>query len=223
MTDPQNTTSLDGPSKAYQYIREQILTRNYLPGQRLRGQEIAEAIGISRTPIREALGLLEENGLVQKTDWGFTVRSMTLSDVEDLFKVREVLELEAAKEAKSRVDDDWIASLRAILDHARTLLEAGRGIESIRTSRTIHMSIAERGANKYLQKMLKSIDDQVQMVGVALIQKYPQRSAEVLAENTAIVEAFAKADGAAIATAIRTHIRRSLRLHLSNRGGLMSG
>lgn len=223
MSDKKNDLSLDGPSKAYQFIREQILTRAYLPGQPLRGQEIAEAIGISRTPIREAFGLLEENGLVHKTSWGVVVRAMTLSDIEDLFKVREVLELEAAREAKSRVDDVWIQSLRVIVDHARELLEAGRGTESIRASRRIHTSIAERSGNKYLQKMLKSIDDQVQMVGVALIQKYPQRSAEVLEENAAIVEAFARGEGAAITAAIRAHIRRSLRLHLSNREGLLSG
>jgi len=222
MTTPQ-ADALDGPARAYQFIREQILTRAYLPGQRLRGQEIAEAIGISRTPIREALGLLEENGLVHKTDWGFVVRAMTLADVEDLFKVREVLELEAAREARMRVDDEWISALRGILERARQLLEAGRGIESIRASRAIHMSIAERSGNKYLHKMLKSIDDQVQMVGAALVQKYPRRSAEVLEENGAIVEAFARGDGTAIASAIRTHIRRSLRLHLSNREGLLSG
>jgi len=222
MTDPQKP-ELDGPARAYQFIREQILTRAYLPGQRLRGQEIAEAIGISRTPIREALGLLEENGLVHKTDWGFVVRAMTLADVEDLFKVREVLELEAAREARSRVDAAWISHLRAILARAQQLLDAGHGIESVRASRAIHMSIAERSGNKYLHKMLKSIDDQVQMVGAALVQKYPQRSAEVLAENDTIVQAFADGNGTAVTSAIRTHIRRSLRLHLSNREGLLSG
>ncbi|MBV7484155.1 GntR family transcriptional regulator [Bordetella sp. BOR01] len=219
----QTDQVLDGPARAYQFIREQILTRAYLPGQRLRGQEIAQAIGISRTPIREALGLLEENGLVHKTDWGFVVRALTLADVEDLFKVREVLELEAAREARLRVDDEWIGALRAILERAQAQLESGHGIESIRTSRAIHMSIAQRCGNKYLLKMLKSIDDQVQMVGAALVQKYPQRSAEVLAENRAIVQAFERGDGAAITSAIRSHIRKSLRLHLSNREGLLSG
>lgn len=217
------TLKQDGPARIYEFVRDNILNQVYQPGQPLRAQEIAEAMGVSRTPVREALGQLEQNGLVQKTGWGFLVRSMTLQDIEDLFDVREILEVEAARKALHQVDADWLAKLSAVLADTERHLKGGRLIESIRTARSFHLSIAERAGNPVLLRMLQSISEQVQLVGGTLILRFPGRAAEVLAENTRILDAFSSDDVRRLDLAIRAHIRRSRQLHLMNRNQIKAG
>lgn len=213
-------TSNDNVSKAYNYIRMKILDRVYQPGERLTGSEIAEALGSSRTPVREAFAQLELNGLVEKTGWGFTVRSMTLQDIEDLFDVREILELEAARKALAYADDAWISSLQAIVSKSGELVRDGQPIESIRMARGVYTSIAERANNRVLSTMLAGISDQIQLVGGILVWRLPWRAEEVFQENKNIVDAFAQRDTDRVITAVRDHIRRSRELHLSNTGSI---
>src|SRR3972149_3590005 len=86
--------------KAYRFIREGIFGSEFKPDERLRAQELALRLGLSRTPVREALGRLEQEGLVRRDGgWGYVVRTMSLKEAEDVYKVRRVLELEAALEA----------------------------------------------------------------------------------------------------------------------------
>lgn len=207
----------DNACKAYEYIREKILESTYLPGERLTGQEIAEVLGLSRTPVREALGQLEQNGLVKKSGWGYTVRIMTMQDIEDLFDVREILEVAAACTALQYADDAWVATLAAIIKTSQEHLEAGRLIESIRTARKMYVSVVERTGNRVLANMLASINDQIQLVGGALILRFPWRATEVLKENQEIIEAFIQRDSQRVKSAVRDHIRRSRALHLSNK------
>lgn len=214
------TSSPDNVSKAYDYIREKILDRVYQPGERLTGSEIAEALGSSRTPVREAFAQLELNGLVEKTGWGFTVRSMTLQDIEDLFDVREILELEAARKALHYADDAWIASLDEIVAKSGELVRTGRPVESIRKARDVYTSIAERANNRVLSTMLAGISDQIQLVGGILVWRLPWRAEEVFQENQDIVIAFAQRDADHVVSAVRSHIRRSRELHLANKGGI---
>lgn len=214
------TSSPDNVSKAYDYIREKILDRVYQPGERLTGSEIAEALGSSRTPVREAFAQLELNGLVEKTGWGFTVRSMTLQDIEDLFDVREILELEAARKALHYADDAWIASLDEIVAKSGELVRTGRPVESIRKARDVYTSIAERANNRVLSTMLAGISDQIQLVGGILVWRLPWRAEEVFQENQDIVNAFAQRDADHVVSAVRSHIRRSRELHLANKGGI---
>lgn len=214
------TATTDTPGKAYMHIRDGILNRRYVPGQRLTAQEIAQELGLSRTPVREALGLLEQNGLVEKTGWGFVVRSMTLQDIEDLFDIREILELEAARKALANTSQAWVEELRRILAESLEHLDAGRQIESIRTARGIYVSLARRSENLVLTTMLTSINDQIQLVGAGLITRYPDRAREILVENQKVVAAIEKNNVKALTAAVLSHIRRSRELHLGSKDAI---
>jgi DNA-binding GntR family transcriptional regulator len=211
---------VDNAQVAYEHIREKILDGSYAPGERLTGQDIAEELDLSRTPVREALGQLEQGGLVQKSGWGYSVRVMTLQDIEDLFDVREILEVAAARNAMQFADDEWVASLGLIVDISRTHLEAGRIVESIRAARKMYVSVVERTGNKVLAGMLASINDQIQLVGGTLVTRFPWRATEVLKENQEIVRAFEQRDAYLVVSAVSAHIRRSRELHLSSKGDI---
>ncbi|WP_353147437.1 GntR family transcriptional regulator [Pollutimonas bauzanensis] len=218
-----NLSQPDGPARIYDYVRDNILNQVYKPGQPLRAQEIAEAMGVSRTPVREALGQLEQYGLVEKTGWGFVVRAMTLQDIENLFDVREVLEVEAARKAMLHAEQPWLDELVTILAESKRHLDDGRLIDSIRTARRLYIAIAMQAKNPVLLRMIRSINEQVQLVGGTLILRFPGRATEIYAENLKIVDAFRAGDMRRLDSAIRSHIRRSRKLHLLNKDQIRAG
>ncbi|MCB1999661.1 MAG: GntR family transcriptional regulator [Rhodoferax sp.] len=211
MTQPLDADpELSGP---YEYLRNGIVNGRFRAGQRLRAQELAAALGVSRTPVREALGRLHQDGLVdQDAAGGFSVHVMSASDISDVFGVREVLELEAARLALGRSDPAWVESLAQMLAESEQHLLAGDAPGAILAARKFHLAIARRSGNALLSKLIEGISDRIHMVGVALLDRVPARGEAVLAENQAILDAFRRQDAAALQAAVREHIGTSRNL-----------
>lgn len=194
----------------YEYVREGIVRGRFKAGQRLRALELAETLGVSRTPVREAFGRLHQDGFVDQDEaGGFSVHVMTASDIADVFGVRSLLEQEAARLALQRVDEQWLAELGDLLAQSEGNLEAGKVIDALTSARRFHLAIAKRTGNALLLKMLEGISDRIQMVGLSLVDKLPARSVEVMQENRAILEALLQRDPAALQGAVQKHISRN--------------
>jgi DNA-binding GntR family transcriptional regulator len=208
----------DSQERAYLFIKERILDLRFRTNQHLRAQELAEAMSLSRTPVREALGRLVQEGLVERHGgWGFIVRALTFQDVMDLFNVREVLEVESARAALARVDAGATDRLGATLNQSRRALENGRHVESIRIARRFHVAIAELSGNRLLLQMLQSINDRIHMVGLSLVTAVPERAVQVHEENTQILDAFIARDSVLLERAVRVHIHRSRDLFMQSK------
>ncbi len=196
--------------RAYRYIKTRILDRRFPEECRLRAQDLAESIEISRTPVREALGRLEQEGLVRREGgWGFVVRGMSVTEVIDLFEVRETLELKAVAGAMARANELLIIELRELIDESARALALGRPVDSIRIARRFYSRIAEASGNALLARMIESLNERIHMVGLSLAARFPDRPAEVLAENRALLKAFELVDAAGAARILKKHIRRS--------------
>src|SRR5690606_14857237 len=108
-TNHNKTTDLDDlplGERAYRYIREGIQKRLFRPGERLREVDLAATIGLSRTPIREALARLESEGLVTHDPMrGIMVAELDYSTITELYYMREVLEGTAARLAAQHASD----------------------------------------------------------------------------------------------------------------------
>lgn len=103
--------------KAYVVVRERILSGEYPPSLRLTEQEIADASGVSRTPVREALQRLQNEGLVRvTTNQGAVVVDWSDDDTSDVFELRALLEPWGAARAATRITADGIGKLRALAD-----------------------------------------------------------------------------------------------------------
>lgn len=103
-------------------IRSAILDGRLAPGEALRETQLAEGLGTSRTPVREALILLEREGLVQGApNRGSTVRRYDREELDDLYKIRAALEGLAAREAAQQMDHDTLAELEESCDRFRKL------------------------------------------------------------------------------------------------------
>lgn len=201
------------PCSPYDYLRHGIVNGQFRAGKRLRAQEFAVALGVSRTPVREALGRLHQDGFVdQDSAGGFSVHVMTVADITDVFGVREVLEQEAARLALARMDDAWMELLAGLLAESDKQLRAGDATASIMVARKFHLAIAHRSGNALLSKLIEGISDRIHMVGVSLLDRVPARATAVLAENLAILDAFRNRNAEALQVAVREHIGASRNL-----------
>jgi DNA-binding GntR family transcriptional regulator len=120
----------NGPSvreKTYEYLKTNILSGRFSPGERLGEEHLAEELGVSRTPVREALHKLELEGLIEPLESrGFCVPHDSPEEVEDLFELRTVLEGYALKLVCERITDEQIARLAGIIDKAEASLRRKR-------------------------------------------------------------------------------------------------
>ncbi len=197
-------------NRAYATIRENILSLRYKPKQPLRAQELSEELELSRTPVREALGRLEQEGLVVRdSGWGYVVRDYTLTQAMNLYKVREALEVEAITEAMGKVDDAIVALLTGLLDRAEQSLKRNHVDDFLASCRRFHELIAHTTGNSILEDMIETISGQVRLVSALVFRERSARPADVLKENKKILQAIKKRDLKAAVAAVRHHIRRA--------------
>lgn len=110
---------------AYRSIRANILAQTYPPGSQLREVHISKELGLTRTPVREAIIRLESEGLVcTYPHRGAFVAQLTLKEVEDLFDVREALEIKAAELAIRKANREQLDAIRSALEQHGTLIAA---------------------------------------------------------------------------------------------------
>jgi DNA-binding GntR family transcriptional regulator len=148
------------PAGALERLRALILTGEYGPDERLVEEQLAERLGVSRTPVRQALTMLEAEGLVEiAPNRGATVCSFSVEDVWDIYDLRAVLEGHAARRAAGRIERDELARLRELTGEMEGL--AGRfddHEEEIRTlvglNQEFHGIIVEGSRNRRLQRLI---------------------------------------------------------------------
>jgi DNA-binding GntR family transcriptional regulator len=190
----------------YLAIRDAIRERALVPGERLVERDLAERFGVSRTPVREALRLLEANGLASTSPGaGLVVRSLSPSEISDLYFAWEEMEAIAARRAATVASDYEIAMLKSIqqkwdpeADH-KTLSDLNK---------QFHLALRSAASNVFLLRALSSVHDVVSLLGISTYS-VPNRAAEIGREHEAIISAIAERDPERAELAARTHIRRN--------------
>jgi DNA-binding GntR family transcriptional regulator len=200
-----NGEGLPRGETAYRYIRSAIQGGQFKPGERLREYELAEQIGLSRTPIREALSRLETEGLISHdATRGVVVAELDYSMVTELYYMREVLEGTAARLVAQHASDVEIS----ILDDLCHQYEAALGDEAALTAsnRRFHDTLYRCSHNRYLLNMVTVLHDALSLLGGTTLSD-PERAAETLREHRTVVAAIRARDADAAEQALRTHIR----------------
>ena len=193
--------------KAYELLREAIATGRLKPGARILESELATMLNMSRTPIREAIAVLEADGLVTVDGArGRIVTKLDYQSIMELYAVREVLESTAAGLAARNASDMEIVALRDMLDLEKEILDdAGKLSDH---NRRFHEAIYYCSHNRYILKMLEHIQTAMLLLGPAG-RTGSERSETALLEHRAIVDAIGARDPAASEAAIRNHVRRA--------------
>ena len=140
----------------YQQLLTQIQRGQLKPGDYLREQAIAEALGVSRTPVREALRRLESDGLViSEPRFGMVIRDLSYAEVIELYQIREVLERTAAQMSARVITEVELQELEVIQSRMEKVRHDAREMALI--NHTFHIAILNSAKNRYLWKALESV------------------------------------------------------------------
>jgi DNA-binding GntR family transcriptional regulator len=176
-------------------LRELILDGTYPAGSRLTELEVAAALGMSRTPVREAIRTLAADGLVRPTGWGVTVVALDLGDLDHAYQVRAALdgltaELAADRQRTGRIAIADLASVRAAATDAAQATAAGRLQQAVEHNRRFHRRIAELAGNPIALSALDRLWDQI-LVSTLHSLAAPARPEQVAAQHEELLAAVA--------------------------------
>lgn len=181
-------------------LRRAILSGRIAPGERLVEADLAEQMGVSRGPVREALEQLEREGLVETTPTGRTVvRGITEQDVLDLLTLRQMLESAALRAAAARVSPEDVTLWRSLLaarESARGDDPTARAAES---DAQFHSHIFTVAGNRPLRRAWEGISTMVEAL-VATCDA--ARDAQAIAADRRMVDALVRGDAEAAVTAL---------------------
>lgn len=195
--------------RAYQAVRSGIIAGRYLAGARLTEQEIATAVGVSRTPVREALRRLDAEGLVDFTpNLGAVVTTWTDADSDEVFDLRAMLESYGARRATARASAEQVAALRILAEaQYRESRDRGPGhLERIADLNSqFHRRLQEAAGSARLSRALAALIEAPLMMRT--FQKYTPEDLERSAQHhLEIVRALEARDADWAASVMLSHI-----------------
>ena len=197
--------------RAYDTLRREILQWRLAPGTVLGEVEQAGRLGISRTPLREALSRLAADGLVEtQTGRGLVVAAVSPDAVRGLFELREALETAAAALAAERRDPATFAELADAFDGAAALVEQGDLDAYYALVARFDDAIDASLDNAYLVGALRGVRTHLQRIR-RLAQDDPARLMRAASEHRTIAEAIRDGEAELARTATYVHLRASLR------------
>jgi DNA-binding GntR family transcriptional regulator len=198
--------------RVYEDIREAIREGLIKPGYRLVERDLAAHLNVSRTPVREALKLLQAHGLASSvTGRGLVVTSLTPDEIAELYHAWETIEGITTATAAQNATDLEIDALRQI----HSVWNPEDSPHNLgRLNKHFHLAVRAATHNRFLIRASRTIDDSVSLLGFSTYS-LPGRGREVAAEHGAIVEAIATRNPTAAAAAAQAHIRRAGQLRMA--------
>ena len=209
--------------RAYEEIRRRILEGELLPSAPLSEHQLAAALELSRTPVREAIKRLEKEGLVRSIrSRGTFITELTAHDILEIYQVRECLESLAARIAAEQMSSEEMQALERELAFSEMCATEGRNGETLESDIRFHKLLITATQNKRLGSILATLNDQMYRIRM-ILPRSAERLAETLREHHAIVEQIKARDTDGAEQAMEQHLRasceRAVRLVLPIRRG----
>jgi DNA-binding GntR family transcriptional regulator len=204
-------TGLTG--RVYRRLAADIAEGRRAPGQQLLETALAKELGVSRTPVREALRLLANEGLVVDTSDGFAVAQLTVKEVQDLLQTEQVLDCLACRLAAERGTEEQRSRLEGIMAEMEAAAARGDMAGWMEGDRHLHQCIADMADNHTLSRFIGQVNSLL-----ARMRHLPVRQSgrleEANRENRRLVEAIKLRDGALAEQAMEDHVRKVERVVL---------
>ena len=193
----------------FENLREAILEGNLKPGQRLMEVQLAEQLGVSRTPVREAIRKLELEGLVVMIPRkGAYVANMSLKDVIDVLEIRSSLEGLAASLSAERITDEDIKTLESIVEEFEQNVDESNVEALLKNDVEFHECIFKSTNNKKLHQLINSLWEQVYRFRVTYISDYDS-TVNIIEEHKMILDAIKKGDSEMAKKYAMEHIEKA--------------
>ncbi len=207
----QKSNQKNSSDKIYDYIIESIKQGKFKPKDRIKEQDLIQETGLSRTPIREALGILVNEGiLVQDGKKGLMVSGLDLISITKFYEMREFLEGEAARLATLFVSKVEIEILHNIIEEQKHISDIA---EARANNVLFHEMIYRCSNNNYLFKIMQNLDKSLILLGESTLAK-PERIQETYMEHANIFEAIRKGDEKKAQEMARFHIHQAYKIRL---------
>ena len=208
--------------KVYSILKDMIIERKLLPGEKIPQEKLARNLGISRTPLISALKFLEHEKLVEAVPRrGFFVRLFSKEEMVYIFELREVLEGLAARRAASKITDSQIKKLNHFFQDFAKQTDISDVKGYAREDRRFHNFIIDVGAKEFLKSILLTtniISFSYQVLHSEGLVRPPN---ETIREHLAVIEAIKERNSEAAESLMRQHFKKSLaylRVEINGRG-----
>ncbi|MEU8773224.1 GntR family transcriptional regulator [Streptomyces sp. NPDC048606] len=194
--------------RVYQHVKEGVLDRRYEGGTLLTEGGLAEAVGVSRTPVREALLRLETEGLLKLyPKKGALVLPVSAQEITDVIETRLLVEEFTATRAVP-APPALLERLEELLALQRRHAAEGDLAAMMTADRCFHAEIVRNAGNQILCRLYDQLRDRQLRMGVALLHAHPERVERTLADHAEILRALRAGEAAAVAEAVRGHVIR---------------
>jgi len=203
---------------AYEEIKRRLLRADYPPGSFLSERQLAEDLGMSKTPVKAALERLEHEGFITVSpQQGIVVREMALAEIADVYQIRLALEGYTVRVVAGKLKPDQAVALRDNLAAQAAILGRGDVETGVRLDARFHLLFAEFLGNQEILRVSHALRDKMQRVITAVFRINPGRIDSSYVEHKAIAEAVLGGDGAEAARLIEHHLAVGKQYLLSTR------
>lgn len=191
----------------YQRIIQMIIDQELLPGQRVNLDHLADQMGVSRTPVVNALKRLAQERFI---DWvnrrGIYIKRLSKGEIAQIYQLREGLESMAARLAATRMDEEEVDHWVAVFETFKTRETSAVIRRYLDVDRDFHWRIEELSGNPHLRAAMRIVNMMIAAYWFGL----PRTIAEAIPEHMALLDALRRKDPEAAENAMRVHIRRSV-------------
>lgn len=193
----------------FEKVREDILNDVYIDGEKIVEAKLAEELGVSRTPVREALKQLELDGLVESIpNRGVIVKGITEQDIADIYTIRIAIEGIAANWSVRRISDEEIAMLKEVYELMEFYTARGDTDKTFELNTKFHEIIYRATRSRYMEHVLKDFQMFIKSTRSKSL-KTEGRLEEALGEHKAVLDAFLAHDPDAAISAVLAHVNNS--------------
>ena len=201
--------------KAHQHIKEWILRYHLKPGARLHVSDLAHALKMSQTPVREALSMLEKEHLINREPQkGYRVGTLSMQEIEDLYDLRIALEVLAVRQAAKRMSASTRRRLSSILSEFGRLLKTVQKQRILERGQDFHVVVLEASGNRPLAEIGRAILDRIWVIqNINLLTT--DHLSDAHPQHLQILEALERGDAKKAASLMEKHLTQAKEFVLS--------
>jgi DNA-binding GntR family transcriptional regulator len=204
--------------RAYEQLKKRLLNNDYPPGTFLSERQLAENLGMSKTPVKAALERLESEGFITVSpQQGIVVREASVREIADLYEIRAALESYTLRSVAGRLAPSQVGKVRENLRAYGELRGSGKVAEGVELDAAFHTQFAEFLGNGEILRVFVQLREKMQRVVTQVFRLSPTRVDTSYEEHAAIAAAVIGGDGARAAELVVRHLELGKQLILSPR------
>ncbi len=207
--NPQGSLGTAG-QHALDALRAAIVGGRYGPGDRIRQEEVAESLGVSVAPVREALAVLEKEGQVTyRPRRGYFVTELHIADLNEIYRLRAVLEELAVRHALPQLDEDALERIGLAARDCSAAARAGDVTNELAANRRFHLGLLENPEQPHTFRLIRQLWDSTEAYR-ALYYNSPDERQATLEAHDRILAAVHQRDVESVVAQLHAHRQRAL-------------